>query len=59
MKAKDLDYVRGTIENEGFHYAFTGYSEFKEVDDPKFHELREAYLKAGRDLAAHLNVEFD
>lgn len=45
-----LDDVRYKIENEGFDYAFRHYSEFKEVNDPKFHKLRLAYVEAANDL---------
>lgn len=57
MKAKDLDYVRETIENESFDYAFEGYSEFKEVEDEQFHKLRRAFLLARKELAEYLNVD--
>lgn len=56
MKAKDLDYIRETVENEGFDYAFVHYSDFEEVEDAEFHLRREAFLKARRELAEHLNL---
>ena len=59
MKAKDLDYVRDTISNEGFHYTFTGYSHFEEVKDEEFHRLRKAYLEAGEKLGKYLNIDFE
>lgn len=40
------EYMNSKIEKEGFHYAFVGYSDFKEVEDDKFHELRMKYLEA-------------
>lgn len=54
MKPKEIDYVRGTIENEGFDYAFIGYSEFKDIKDEEFHNLREAYIKAHDELMAYI-----
>jgi hypothetical protein len=57
MHAKDLDYVRSKVENEGFHYCFVGYSNFKDVKDEEFHRLRENYLKAAKELRIYLNVE--
>lgn len=56
MNAKDLDYVRDTIENEGFEYAFIHYSDFKHIKDEEFHKLREAFEKARNELAEFLNV---
>jgi len=52
-----LKYVTDTVDQEGFDYAFTGYSEFKEVKDEKFHELRRDYLKAADELASYLGVD--
>ena len=50
MNAKDAKYVRATIENEGFSYAFNDYSDFDDIKDEKFHELRKAFLKAQEEL---------
>lgn len=50
MAAATLEDVRDRIELEGFDYAFRFYSDFKEVDDPEFHRLREAYVAAAQAL---------
>ena len=57
MDAKNLDYIRSTIELEGFSYTFEGYSDFEDIKDPEFHRLRRAYVKAARDLKDYLNIE--
>lgn len=58
MKGKEFRYVLDTIENEGFEYAFTSYTDFKkEVKDPEFHKLRLAYLQATKDLAEYIGYE--
>lgn len=57
MKPKDIDYVRETVDQEGFDYAFTGYSDFEEIKDEEFHKLRKAYLEAHKNLAEYLGVE--
>ncbi|HED4408754.1 TPA: hypothetical protein R4328_001876, partial [Pasteurella multocida] len=46
MKQEDREYLQSIIENEGFDYAFVGYSHFKEIQDEEFHKLRLAYLAA-------------
>lgn len=46
MTKKDADYMIATIENEGFHYCFNHYSDFSDIKDERFHELREAYLQS-------------
>lgn len=56
MKAKDLLYVLDTVENEGFGYAFIDYSDFKDIDDPEFHKLREAYCAAHKALAEYIGL---
>lgn len=57
MKGKEARSVMDTIENEGFAYTFFGYTNFDEIDDEEFHKLREAFLKAGRELADYVGYE--
>lgn len=57
MKPKEIDYVRQTIEQEGFDYTFTGYSSFKGINDSEFHKLRIQYCEATKRLKAYLGVE--
>lgn len=57
MKAQDLDKVREDIEAEGFDYAFTGYSDYDEIQDGEFHRLREEFLAARKKLVEYLGVE--
>lgn len=45
------------IDNEGFDGAFVHYSDFSEIEDEKFHELRQAYIKAHNDLNAYIGYE--
>jgi len=54
MTGKEIDYVRETIEQEGFDYAFNDYSDFSIIKDIRFHNLREAYVKAREDLAEYI-----
>jgi len=57
MKCKDGNYVASCIEKEGMWYCFDGYSHFKEIEDEKFHELREAFLEAGEKLRDYVGCE--
>ena len=57
MKEKDMEYVRSKVDNEGFDYAFIHYSNYEDIKDKKFHELRLAYIKAAKDLSKYLGVE--
>ena len=57
MKAADLDYVRETIESEGFDYTFIDYSHFEEIEDEEFHKLRKAYIEAVEKLKEYLHIE--
>lgn len=54
MKAADKRKVRDLTELEGFDYAFCCYSDFKEIKDLKFHELRRVYLNATRALRDYI-----
>ena len=57
MTGKELNYIRDTVENEGFHYAFIHYSDFEEVKDKKFHQLRKAFVAANLALAEYIGTE--
>lgn len=57
MTGKEFKYVLQTIENEGFDYAFFGYSDFEEVKDSEFHKLRSAYLAARKALKEYVGDE--
>jgi len=54
MTKKQREYVRDTIENEGFDYAFRHYSDYEEIKDEKFHELRKAYEQAAKELEDYI-----
>lgn len=57
MTPTEIDTVRGKIENEGFDYCFTGYSDWQDVRDEEFHRLRLAYVNARKAFADFLCVE--
>jgi hypothetical protein len=48
---QNVDY---RMRAEGMDYCFENYSSFEEIEDPKFHELRESYLKASRELKSYV-----
>lgn len=49
------DSVHYRMNEEGFDYCFQSYSNWKEIKDEKFHQLREAYLKAAKELEEYVN----
>lgn len=51
--------VQYRMHDEGFHYCFDGYSDWKEIKDKKFHELRQAYLKAAKELETYINLQVE
>jgi hypothetical protein len=57
MTQEEKNYVTCKVESEGFDYAFRHYSNYEDIKDPKFHELRKAYLKAVEDLIKYLGLE--
>lgn len=57
MTAQEFESVRDTVDNEGFDYAFRHYSNFNEISDERFHELREKYVEAANLLAQYLGLE--
>jgi hypothetical protein len=43
------------MKEEGFHYCFHGYSNWKEIKDKTFHELRKQYLDCAQQLEDYIN----
>ena len=56
---ENFEMVRYRMENEGFHYCFKHYSSFKEVQDEKFHELREKYLEISHELEGYVHSKIN
>jgi hypothetical protein len=55
---ENFEYLINRINQEGFHYCFHHYSNFEEIDDEKFHELRREYLKVSKELENYINNKF-
>lgn len=51
--------VLATIENEGFDYAFAHYSDFEEVKDEQFHQIRKEFLRSRKALIDYVGVDED
>lgn len=49
---KSLKYRK---EEEGFDYCFEGYSDWEEIEDLHFHELRQTFLNARKNLDTYIN----
>lgn len=54
MTEQEKKRVRDDIDNEGFHYNFHSYDTYDWIEDPKFHDLREAYLQSVEDLEEYI-----
>lgn len=59
MTNSDAGYVKATIQNEGFHYCFVHYSDFKNIKDELFHKLRNQYLDSMDELQKYINDNFN
>jgi hypothetical protein len=57
MNAKEILYVRQTIDIEGFDYAFVCYSDFDDINDAEFHKLRKDFLQARECLDEYIGGE--
>lgn len=56
---EEFELVQYRMEAEGFHYCFKHYSSFNEIEDPKFHELRLAYLDAANRLEKYVESKIE
>lgn len=52
MDKVQKDLVMGTVDSEGFDYAFCDYSNFDEIKDTEFHEARKKYVEVAKKLKA-------
>lgn len=50
----NLSDVRYRMEEEGMDYCFHHYSSWEEINDEKFHRLRNAYLDAAEALERYV-----
>ena len=57
MNEKSLAYVAQCVESEGFDYAMIHYSNYDQVKDEKFHELKKKFEDARTELAEYLGCE--
>lgn len=49
-----IDDLKSRINQEGFHYCFVHYHDWKEIKDPGFHGLRRKYLDAAKELEDYI-----
>jgi len=54
QEREEWGYVAYWMNNEGFHYCFKQYSNFSEIKDEKFHELREQYIEISNSLEKYI-----
>jgi hypothetical protein len=55
MTNEEKTYVQEVVEDEGFESAFIDYTDFAEIEDLKFHELRQNYILAQEALSDYIN----
>ncbi len=55
MQTEEAEYLQSKIEHEGFDYTFKHYSNFSEIEDKKFHQLRLAFLEAYKNLEEYID----
>ena len=55
MTKDELEYVRSTVDSEGFEYAFRSYSYFERIKDAKFHKLLDKYKAAADALQNYID----
>ena len=55
MTKEEAKKVLSDLRNENnFHYTFEYYSGYEEIDCDRFHQLRQDYLDAAKDLRKYL-----
>lgn len=51
--------VRYRMDNEGLEYCFKHYSSFEEIEDEKFHELRNELLEKMKEIREYVEEKLD
>jgi hypothetical protein len=58
-KEENWSMVNYRMDAEGFHYCFKYYSDFDEIQDEKFHELRKRYLETANHLETYVEYKLN
>lgn len=58
-KVNHFNTVQDVIDSDGFDYAFECYSNWEEINDERFHQLRFSYLSAMQELADYVSSQAD
>ena len=56
---ENFQMVQYRMANEGFDYCFKHYSSFEQVEDEKFHSLRESYIKISEELEEYVKSKIN
>jgi DNA-directed RNA polymerase subunit F len=56
---ENFQYVQAKMRDEGFDYCLRHYSSFEEVEDEKFHSLRESYIKIADELEEYVKSKIN
>lgn len=56
LNHRDKEDVHEMVDREGFDYAMVHKSSWKEIKDPKFHELLDAFKEARKELVEYIDV---
>jgi Zn-finger domain-containing protein len=51
---EDFADLRSRMNQEGFHYCFKHYSNFKEIKDEEFHKLRLSYIDSSKKIKEYI-----
>lgn len=54
MKREDAQRVNERIKQDGLNYTLMFYSNFSEIKDEKFHQLRLAFIKSATEFQEYL-----
>lgn len=54
MRPHDAESILSIIDTEGFDAAFRHYSNYRDISDPQFHQLKANYIDAARELLDYI-----
>jgi hypothetical protein len=54
MRSHEAESILSIIDAEGFDAAFRHYSNYRDISDPQFHQLKANYVDAARELLDYI-----
>lgn len=56
---ENWEYLHIKMRDEGFHYCFINYSDWREIEDDHFHQLRKQYIELSKKITLYVEQKLN